>query len=478
MSIRLTSQEIASMITTDVLPTSVLPAAVIPASEGFVIEGVEFDSRNIKGGELFIALPGEKFDGESFVVQALKNGAAAALVRQDKLSQEIIHAASGKEGGYLFVVKDTLQAFTDLARKWREQLNIPILAITGSVGKTTTKEILAGILLKHAPGAYAKKSFNNQTGVPYSILKLTKDHNWGVLELGMNHAGEISHLTKIAKPTLAAITRIAPAHIGNLGSMEAIARAKLEIIDGLKAGSHLIINGDDQVLEGELKKIDTAHLKILRFGSSREHQAQISEINSSFPEGGVTFKLKLGSETQNINMRGAVGEQYAFNATCALLAARAAIPEISLVDSITALESFTPPDNRLKVYHLKDGRTIIDDSYNANPVSMHVMLNTAAKYISSGKKVALLLGEMRELGSFSKAYHLEIARAISKLKVSALFTVGKETRVYIEENNGRGEIFESYQEAADEIKKCDFEILLIKGSRAINLDKAVQLLLN
>ncbi|MCB0311446.1 MAG: UDP-N-acetylmuramoyl-tripeptide--D-alanyl-D-alanine ligase, partial [Bdellovibrionales bacterium] len=252
--------------------------------ERLSFRGIEYDSRQIKGGELFVALKGETTHGHQFVRAALDQGAALCLVEE----REIF--AGQPESSRLVFVPDTLQAFWTLASYWRDKLGTPIAAVTGSVGKTTVKEIAACILLKHSRGAYSRKSFNNQVGVPYSLCALAPEHQWGVLELGMNHPGEIKLLSKIVKPDVAVVTAIAPAHMEFFNSLADIADAKLEILEGLRAGGTLVVNGDDPELVAGLSRSAESDFDLQRYGQKAGSDLQIKAVNQESEEA-IEFAL-------------------------------------------------------------------------------------------------------------------------------------------------------------------------------------------
>jgi UDP-N-acetylmuramyl pentapeptide synthase len=262
MTIQFSREEVEQILKVEALAEN----SVCTNKKKLSFQGVEFSSQSIRGGELFIALRGETTDGHRFITDALERGAAMVL------SEESDHIAIDPER--IIYVKNTRKAFFEIAHTWRKRTKVPIVAITGSVGKTTTKEILARILLEVGVGTYSQKSYNNHTGVPYTLCQLGYHHEWAVLEVGMNHSGEISELVKIIEPECAVITRITEAHIENLGSLENIARAKLEIIDGLVMHGILVLNGSDPILmkifkEEEFQtKIEAKKIRVVQFGYS------------------------------------------------------------------------------------------------------------------------------------------------------------------------------------------------------------------
>ena len=431
--------------------------------------GVEYDSREVRGGELFVALKGDKNHGHEFLRTAFDRGAALFLVESKEVAKYF------PEPHRLIVVSDSLKAFWELATWWRTKLALPILAITGSVGKTTVKEITASILLQNSRGSFSLKSYNNHVGVPYSICKAGTEHAWAVLELGMNHAGEIHQLTKIAKPSVAAITIVAPAHIEMLGSLEAIARAKLEICDGLAEGSFVILNGMDRVLlaEAKLQKLDE-RFKLLYFGETgRNFDAEVDNVKGDGES--ISFKLQIQGEVCDVVMN-SIGIQNAMNGACAALSARALIPSLTIDQIRKGLSEFKAPLQRLAVKEISGGRKIVDDAYNANPLSMKALLKLGEQYKSNGKNVGVVLADMLELGEFADKYHLEVGSAVAELKPDFLITVGEKSILYEQEPKKIGvQTFhaDSAELAGILALKLNFDILLVKGSRGMKLEKTV-----
>ena len=443
------------------------------ADQKIVFRGVEFDSRNIRGGELFVALPGEKTHGHSFVPDVLSRGAALALV------EDGAPFASHPEADRIVVVSDSLAAFSALASWWRQELNTPLFAVTGSVGKTTVKEIAAHLLLGFGPGGYSLKSYNNHVGVPYSLCKLSPEHQWAIVEMGMNHAGEISHLSRLARPDHVAITTVAPAHIENLGSLSGIAKAKCEIIEGLRSGGQVILPDAGPELASELARIDPAHsLNVVHFGEGQGCAARISELRSLGLEG-ISFDLELSRagkvERAAVRMT-TLGSQNAFNAACAALAACALIPSLSLDFIAARLGTFVAPLMRMNLKQYSDDVSLIDDSYNANPASMGAFLDLAGDLQKSGLPVALVVGDMLELGSFSAHYHDQIGQRLLALRPAAVAAVGPEAKRYLASIGGLFPAFHaaSAEEAAAWIMQQPAIVYMVKASRGIGLDKAVR----
>ncbi len=448
--------------------------AAVPADCGNrkrVFRGLEYDSRRIQGGELFIALKGEQAHGQLFLSQAFERGAALAVVEDSSL------LASSPYAENLLQVPDSLRALWDLSRWWRRETKLPVLAVTGSVGKTTVKELCAAILLSAGPGTYAQKSFNNHVGVPYTVSQMHREHQWAVIEMGMNHAGEIADLTRIAEPNVAAITAIAPAHIEHFSGIDAIARAKLEIIEGLAPDGTLIMNDEADVLRSEWSKLSSRH-KALFFGCSDQVDCQVKQIESQGLTG-ISFVLRLFSEEVPVRMS-VMGRQYASNAACAALSCKTLLPFLELADIARALEAFRAPLMRLNQHELADGRIVIDDSYNANPASMSSMLELARDVVASGKRVVLVLGDMLEQGQFSEENHRRIGELAATVGAECVIAVGPAAKTFSDVCATLGT--ESYHTldvacAAQNARAVAWDVVFVKGSRGIGLDRVVTALL-
>lgn len=452
----------------------ILSAKTVGTLNGVPCRGVEFDSRNIKGGELFVALKGEVQHGHEYIGEAYKRGAALFLVEDASLLN------SFEEPERLLVVSDTLEALWALASFWRRKLNLPTIAVTGSVGKTTTKEILAAILLQKGPGNYALKSFNNHVGVPYTMLRSSDQHAWCVLEVGMNHPGEIEKLSRLAEPDVSVVTEIAPAHIGAFGNIEGIVKEKLSIVSGLRKEGTVVINGDNEHLRGYL----TSHpfmedWKIVKAGSNSESDLYVSKVTST-EEFGISFHVS-GSEIDFDTTMQIPGRHNAVNAVIACAGARALLPSITQEELKRGLEQFRAPLMRLNMKIMPDGRLLLDDSYNANPASMDALLQIAFDIKESGKKIGLILGDMLELGALSEQYHRILGQNAAKISPSFLLCVGEMAPLVVEEASKGGIKALVCADPAHAAKMAvtePFDVLFVKGSRGIKLDQAVHALLS
>ena len=427
------------------------------------ISGVSTDKRTLKPGNLFVALVGPNFDGHHFIAHAKAKCAAGVLVIDGR-------AESAREMPTLSA-PDTKLALGMLAKWWREKLNPTVIAITGSNGKTSTKEMLAAILAEKFGTQHVLATFgnlNNDIGVPLTLLGLNREHQFAVIELGMNHAGEIRNLINFAKPDVAMITNIGTAHIGELGSREAIAEAKAEIFENLPNNGMAFINEDDAYSEFCKKKVTSG--SIGTFGTSMDAQyrglltefASKSQIDFQSPERRFSFNLKSDAT------------HFAKNAIAAsAIAVHLGVDAQSIQN---ALENFEGVKGRFKISILANGVRLIDDSYNANPDSMVVALEGLASY--DGKKIAVL-GDMGELGEFATIAHKSLGSTIRDLNIDILFGIGELTRETIRAFGPSGKHFDNVDELTDSLA---LEIgsggtVLVKGSRFMKMEKVCEFLI-
>ncbi len=434
------------------------------------INRVGSDSRNIVAGQLFVAIKGPSFDGNAFACEAIKKGAAAVMV-SDKTG----------EARPALLVSDTRLGMGELAKYWRTQFDVPLIAITGSNGKTTTKEMLSAIL-STACGSHDKVhatsgNLNNDIGLPLTLLQMRENHQYVVVEMGMNHLGEIEYLTHIAQPDVAVINNAGTAHIGELGSRENIAKAKGEIFSGLKVDGIAVINVDSdyaaywQSLNTD-KKIVTFGLK-QSADVSATYQEQVginlagsSLINLTTPNGKISFNLKVQ------------GVHNIYNALAA--SAVAFSVGISNADIAKGLQSFKGVHGRLERKTGLHDAVLIDDTYNANPDSMKAAIDVLASM--QGLKI-LILGDMGELGVDAKKMHADIGAYAKNAQINALYCLG-ELSVEMVQNFGEGakHFGLANEQAINEIAAAVSPQLatkvtvLIKGSRFMQMERVVDLL--
>jgi UDP-N-acetylmuramoyl-tripeptide--D-alanyl-D-alanine ligase len=427
------------------------------------ISGVSTDTRTLKPGDLFVALEGPNFDGHHFIDQAKAKGAACALVMHGRTetAREITTLS----------VPDTKLALGMLAKWWREKLNPTVIAITGSNGKTSTKEMLAAILGEKFGSQHVLATFgnlNNDIGVPLTLLRLNHEHQFAVIELGMNHTGEIRTLINFAKPDVAIITNIGTAHIGELGSREAIAEAKTEIFENLPSDGMAFINEDDAYSEFCKKRATSG--SIVTFGTSIDAQyrglltefASKRQVDFQSPEGRFSFNLKSDAT------------HFAKNAIAAsAIAVHLGVDAQSIQN---ALENFEGVKGRFKISILANGVRLIDDSYNANPDSMVAALEGLASY--DGKKIAVL-GDMGELGEFATIAHKSLGSTIRDLKIDILFGMGELTRETIRAFGPTGKHFNNVDELTNSLalEISSGGTVLVKGSRFMKMEKVCEYLI-
>jgi UDP-N-acetylmuramoyl-tripeptide--D-alanyl-D-alanine ligase len=392
-------------------------ATVLEATGGSLLQGdiqtsvagVSTDSRSIKTGELFFALRGERFDGHRFVAEALQRGSRGAVVDEQcrGITDETIA---------IIQVEDTLQARGDLANLWRRRHPIPVIAVVGSNGKTTTKEMVAGILERRDTVLKNPGNLNNLIGLPLSLLKMNANDRVAVLEMGMNRTGEILRLTRIAEPDLGIVTNIGPVHLEGVGSIEGVMKAKGELLEGMGTHGTLIFNGDDPRVV-ELSRGFKGEK--ISFGIKNPADWRGTDL-STRDAGGVSFRLSGPSGEIAIALK-LIGGHQVYNA----LAAAAATSHLGVgTEEIKeGLETFQSPPMRMELMALETGIKIINDAYNANPPSMESALRTLAE-ITEGRKIAVL-GDMWELGEFAQQAHRDLGRQVKEYGVDLLFLLGQ-----------------------------------------------------
>ena len=373
------------------------------------VAAVSTDSRQVKSGDLFVALKGERFDGHAFIAATAAEGVRVFLAEAGRVSGDAVPA-----GATVVTVPDTLRALGDLAAYHRGRFTIPVAGVTGSNGKTTVKEMLAAILALTGPGLKTAGNLNNLIGLPQMLLQLNDGHRWAVLEMGMSEPGEIDRLAEIAKPQVGVITNAYPAHLASMGSVAAVAAAKGELFLRLPDGGCAVFNADDTLIS---RCPSPAGVRRLSFGL---HGAEVSAV--AVGKGGVhgqEFTLILQGERLPLRLR-ALGLHNVANALAAAAAASALGVEPRLIR--TGLEAFTPYDRRFRLEEV-DGMVLIDDSYNANPASMRAALVTLAEIREECRAVAVL-GDMLELGAGAREAHREVGTLAASC-VERLYLMGE-----------------------------------------------------
>lgn len=414
---------------------------------------ISIDSRRIESGALFIAISGEQFDGHEFIQQAEQKGAAAVIIsRPVATSLPVIQ------------VKDTREALGGIAKKWREQYALPVIAVTGSCGKTTTKAMIANILQQAGNTISTEGNLNNEIGLPLTILKLTAEQKYAVFELGANHLGEIKYLTDIAKPTISLITNASASHLEGFGSIRGVAEEKGEIYQGLCESGAAILNIDDA--HADFWKTIINQRKIITFSTSQVADFYAKNIHLD-REGHPQFILVTPNGELSIHLP-LVGNHQVANALAAAAACFAV--NISLENIKKGLESLPPISKRWVIKKGLNGATLIDDSYNANPLSMYTALQALLHY--PGKSVCIL-GDMGELGETAQEKHRELGQQAKKLGVHRLYAVGDLGRFTVEGFGDNAQHFPNKLALIANIKEAleSNMTVLIKGSASAKMEE-------
>lgn len=441
---------------------------------------VVIDSRKVRPGALFVALPGEHTDGHLFVGQALAGGAAGALIHKDMalnpqpatidVRQAFDPALLANMGKPVLIrVDDTLKALQQIAAGWRARFPVRIIGITGSVGKTTTKEIVAAVLSQRYDTLKSESNLNNEIGLPLTLLRLRPRHQRAVVEMGMYARGEIAQLAAIARPHIGVVTNVGPTHLERLGSLEAIADAKAELVEALPPEGTAVLNADDPIIAGMARRTP-AH--VFTYGLSPEANLWADDINSLGLDG-VTFRLHYRSETLQVKVP-LLGRHSVHTA----LAAAA----VGLVDNLTwqeILDGLQEPGGQLRLVVVSgiNGSTILDDTYNASPDSMLAALNLLDDL--NGRKIAVL-GGMLELGEYEAEGHVKVGVRAAAV-VNGLITVGQLGRIIggaaLEAGLAPENVFFAMDnaQAIDRLREIiqPGDTILIKGSRALQMEEVV-----
>ncbi|NOQ34449.1 MAG: UDP-N-acetylmuramoyl-tripeptide--D-alanyl-D-alanine ligase [Methylococcaceae bacterium] len=428
------------------------------------ISSVSIDSRTLQAGDLYVAIKGDNFDGHDFVKQAEEAGASALLVEHqiNSLLPQL-------------VVKNTRLALAELAHLWRQKSQATIIAVTGSNGKTTVKEMLAAILAVNADVLATKGNFNNDIGVPLSLLRLLENHRHAVIEMGANNPHEIAFSSRYALADVALINNVGAAHLQGFGSLEGVAKAKGEIITGLKAAGTAVLNKDDQFyplwveMAGKRKTRSFALNDVTADVYATDIASKIE--NAAFV---TTFTLHNRAEKQAICLKlaGVHNVNNALAAACAALAINIPLSQIQ-----QGLATVEPVTGRLQPWVSREGNIVIDDSYNANPTSLNVGL-TVLK--SCQGEPWLILGAFGELGENSQQIHQQMGKTIREQGVKRVFAVGDDAR-YSVEAFGEGALFFNSQEELINALKAELkgdEVLLIKGSRSQRMEHVAAALID
>lgn len=407
------------------------------------------DTRQLRAGDLFIALCGENFDGHDFINAELSAQAGALFVHRE------VDSTLPK-----VIVEDTLKGLSHWAQAWRDEVDPCVIAVTGSNGKTTVKQMLRSVFSQAGKTSSTQGNLNNHIGVPLTLLQCERDDAYAVIEMGANHIGEIDHLSRMAKPNIAIITNAGPAHLEGFGSLEGVAQGKGEIINGLQSPGHIILNADDEYCSYWLDKAQ--HMNAVTFGFSQ--QANIrgelngQQLTAFIDQHSVTISLPL------------LGRHNACNALAVIAAAH--IAGLSTQQIQQGLENMQQADARLELKPALHGAQIIDDSYNANPASLAAAIQVLCAH---SKQAWLVLGDMGELGNAEQAMHRQMGELAKTAGIKKLFALGELSRHAVEGFGEGGVHFENHEKLSDALidqLNADCSVL-VKGSRSMRMEKIV-----
>ncbi len=431
------------------------------------------DTRIIKPGDTYIGIKGENFDGNTLWKQAFENGAETVIIEGIDFENEKLEQYKDKN---IIKVDDTIQAISDIATYKRELYgkNFPVVGVTGSVGKTSTKDIIASVVSQEYKTLKTQGNNNNNIGLPFTMFKL-KDEEAAVIEMGMNHFGEISYLTKIAKPTISVITNIGTSHIGNLGSRENILKAKLEILDGMDKKVLVINNDNDLLHKYYTENKENENIEIHTYGIENESEVMAEDIILN--ENDSEFVCNLKGEKFKVKVP-VGGIHFVYNALCAATVGK--ILGLNIKQIKQGIETFELTKKRMDITELENGVTIINDSYNASFESMQASL----KYLhglKNNRKIAVL-GDMFELGEYSKELHEKVGMEVVKNNIDILICSGKNAKYIAEvaKENGMNEkqiyYFEEKEQIQEFIKQNwkNGDAILFKASNGMKFFEIVE----
>ena len=423
--------------------------------------GVSTDTRTLKAGSLFVALSGPNFDGHNFIAAAAQKGAVAALVSKP------VEASVAQ-----VVVGNPLEALSAFAREWRRQFAIPVIGVTGSNGKTTTKEIIGAILSRLGSCLITRGNLNNHIGVPLMLLEMNASHRYAVIEMGANHIGEIAHLANIAEPTIGIVTNAGAAHLEGFGSLDGVAQGKGEMFKALPQNGVAVINADDKY--ASLWRDNRSADEVFTFGFEQPADFTAHKVQASGDEGGfkIDFDLvtPMGTKAATLGLGGLHNLRNALGA-CAIATAAGA----TLDDLVNGLASVRAVAGRLELKPAINGAFIVDDSYNANPSSLKAGLDA---FKSFGGARWLVLGDMMELGDSADELHAEVGRYAKQAGIARLFAIGQRSHFAVEAFGRGAQWFSDMDALIAEARSALAPgiAVLIKGSRSNRLERVTNAL--
>ncbi|MEA4972130.1 MAG: UDP-N-acetylmuramoyl-tripeptide--D-alanyl-D-alanine ligase [Candidatus Metalachnospira sp.] len=428
------------------------------------IRHITTDSRAITEGCMFVALSGERFDGHSFIEQAWKKGASCVLSEQKH---------TPPEGKSIIIVKNTRKALLNLAAGYRRLFDISLVNVTGSVGKTTTKDMIADVLSRKYITLKTGGNFNNDIGVPITLFALDNSYETAVVEIGMNHFGEIDRLAEVCTPDIGVITNVGVSHIENLGSREGILQAKCEMLPHIKSGGYAVLNGNDDMLANirgnEGKYGLPSDVNVIWYGIGQNNDVYADNIAGLGINGtDCTIHTPIGAFDVHITV---AGEHMVLNALAATAVGYIRGLDINMIKD--GIENFIPTGKRMEIIELNNGAKIIDDSYNANPVSMKAAIDVLAS--CDGLKIAVL-GDMGELGDYAAQMHSDIGRYLAEKKIDGVITVGVLSENISREAKAGGVPYVRCFERVNDLLNMEFVpkgTILVKASHAMDFSKIV-----
>jgi len=432
--------------------------------------GYSIDSRTIRPGELFFAVKGEKMDGHDFVAQAIEKGAVGAVVGRERFSSAEWRARmTAAQQPKLLVVEDTLEALQLIAKSVRNLWARPLIGVTGSAGKTTTKEAIAHLLATRFHVHKSEGNFNNHFGLPLMLLKLESEHDIAVVELGMSHLGEITALAQIAQPNTGVVTNVAPVHLEFISSIAEIARAKYELVESLPVDGTAVLNGDDEYVSQFGREFKG---KVLTYGFAPTCTVRADKWESA-GEAGSLFDVVVGDRRERVTLP-LVGKHNAYNALAAI--AVGLEHGVALAESSAAVARLSPADKRGQVVRLGN-ITVINDCYNSNPKALAAMVDALGEM--PAKRRIVVAGEMLELGPKGEELHRNSGEYIATKKVDVLIGVRGLAQAMVESAKQAGiatEFFVTPEEAGEWLaaETRDGDAILLKASRGVKLEKALE----
>lgn len=389
---------------------------LVCGNKNSICDNFKTDTRKIEKGDTFVGIKGENFDGNALYEKALEKGATTCILQDVSIDKDVLRKYQDRN---IIIVRDTIEAIGKLAKYKRSLFNIPVIGITGSVGKTSTKDIIASVVSKKYNTLKTEGNLNSDIGLPLTLLRLKENHEAAVIEMGMNHKGEIEYLSNIANPTISVITNIGSSHIGNLGSRENILKAKLEILKGMTEDGTFIYNNDNDMLFNNKELFE--NYKNFNFGI--ENKSDIMAENISTTTEKSKFNVIIKDKEYNIEVP-VSGKHFVYNSLCAIAVGLSL--GIDILEIKSGIKEFSLTKNRMEVNNLKNNIIVINDAYNASYDSMKVALEYLGSF--NNKYKIAVLGDMLELGEFSDELHFNVGKSVYENSIDLLITVGNSSK--------------------------------------------------